>query len=36
MLDTFHQLPDADQERILLVIRGIAWARGPVPRQTKS
>ncbi len=36
MLDTFRQLPDADQERILLVIRGIAWASGPLPRQTQS
>ncbi|MDR6230459.1 hypothetical protein QE444_002816 [Pseudomonas sp. SORGH_AS199] len=30
MLDIFRQLPDADQERVLLVIRGIARTTGPL------
>ncbi len=30
MLDIVRQLSDADQERVLLVLRGIAWAAGPL------
>lgn len=36
MLDIFRRLPDADQERMLLIIRGIAWACGPLPGPTKA
>lgn len=30
MLAVFRQLSDTDQERALLVLRGIAWAAGPL------
>lgn len=30
MLDVFRQLSDVDQERVLLIMRGIAWAAGPL------
>lgn len=30
LLDAFRQLSDVDQERMLLVVRGIAWANGPL------
>lgn len=36
MLDIFRQLPVADQEHVLLVVRGIAWAAGPIPATIKE
>ena len=36
VLDIFRQLPDADQERVLLIIRSFALATGPLSRMATS